>query len=150
MIKSSMTEFNYHDVHKKFKELYSTEPLLIRSPARINLIGEHTDYNDGFVMPAAIDKEIFFAIAPAATAESRVYSLKYEDTYTLDVTNPQRVETPMWANYLLGVLGKLKEEGYALKPFNCVFGGNVPLGAGLSSSAAMECGFAYAIDAMLG
>jgi galactokinase len=68
----------------------------------------------------------------------------------LDVTNPQRVEAPMWANYLLGVLGKLKEDGYALKPFNCVFGGNVPLGAGLSSSAAMECGFAYAIDAMLG
>ena len=146
-----MKEVTPQAVKEKFEQLFPGEPLIVRAPGRINLIGEHTDYNDGFVMPAAIDKEIFFAIAPATTTESRIYSLKYEDSYLLtDVNQPQRVEAPMWANYLLGVLGRLKEEGYTFKPFNCVFGGNVPLGAGLSSSAAMECGFAYAIDALLG
>jgi len=146
-----MKEVTPQVVKEKFEQLFPGEPLIVRAPGRINLIGEHTDYNDGFVMPAAIDKEILFAIAPATTAESKVYSLKYEDSYTLaDVNQPARVEAPMWANYLLGVLGKLKAEGYTFKPFNCVFGGNVPLGAGLSSSAAMECGFAYAIDALLG
>ena len=146
-----MKEVTPQVVKEKFEQLFPGQPLLVRAPGRINLIGEHTDYNDGFVMPAAIDKEILFAIAPATTPESKIFSLKYEDTYTLaDVNQPQRVDAPMWANYLLGVLGKLKEEGYTFKPFNLVFGGNVPLGAGLSSSAAMECGFAYAIDAMLG
>jgi galactokinase len=137
-------------VKEKFEQLFPGEPLIVRAPGRINLIGEHTDYNDGFVMPAAIDKEILFAIAPATTAESRIHSLKYGESFTLDVTNPERVDAPMWANYLLGVLRKIKDEGHDLKPFNCVFGGNVPLGAGLSSSAAMECGFAFGIDAMLG
>lgn len=145
-----MKDVTPQEVKEKFGQLFSGDPLIVRSPGRINLIGEHTDYNDGFVMPAAIDKEVFFAVAPAVTAQSRVYALKYNEFCNIDVANPDRVQAPAWANYLLGVLRKMKDEGYALKPFNCVFGGNVPVGSGLSSSAAIECGFAYAIDALQG
>jgi galactokinase len=135
-------------VRNKFVELYSREPLIFRSPGRINLIGEHTDYNEGFVMPAAIDKEIFFAVAPAEGNSSSVYSIKYEEHAIMDILEP--VKSPTWANYLLGVLRKLTDEGYQVKPFTCVFGGNIPVGAGLSSSAALECGFAYAVSQLHG
>jgi galactokinase len=134
------------DIQSKFKEIFGSEPLMIRAPGRINLIGEHTDYNDGFVMPAAVDKEIYFGIAPSNDARSFIYSLKYEEKLEVDLNDVQAVDEPRWANYLLGVLYKLKESGYAAKPFYCVFGGNVPLGAGMSSSAALECGFAVALN----
>src|SRR5688572_17338239 len=134
------------DIKEKFIELFGREPLIVRSPGRINLIGEHTDYNDGFVMPAAIDKEILFAIAPADSNTSTAYALKFGERCELDIHNPKPVEHPGWANYLLGVLAQLKQKGHHVKPFNCVFGGNIPMGAGLSSSAAMECGFAYALS----
>jgi galactokinase len=134
------------EIHQSFVSRYGSEPLIIRSPGRINLIGEHTDYNDGFVMPASIDKEIFFAIGRADAGKSEVYSLKYDQTYTIDISNPEKVEKPKWANYLLGVIFKLKELKYIIGEFNCVFGGDVPMGAGMSSSAAMECGFAFALS----
>lgn len=140
-----MSEISAVDVRNRFTGIFPNEPLLVRSPGRINLIGEHTDYNDGFVMPAAIDKEIFFAVAPSASETSTVYSIKYNEFFTIDIKDPKRTDSPGWANYLLGVVRKLIDEGYSLKPFNCVFGGNIPLGAGLSSSAAMECGFAFAM-----
>ena len=133
------------DIRAKFLELFQQEPLLVRAPGRINLIGEHTDYNDGFVMPAAIDKEVIFAIAPSDDNRSSIYSLKYGEHFQVDLGNPKKVSTPKWANYLLGVLYQYIQQGHKLKPFHCVFGGNVPMGAGLSSSAAMECGFAFAI-----
>jgi galactokinase len=138
-------DFLESDIAAKFKELFQEEPLLIRSPGRINLIGEHTDYNDGFVMPAAIDKEVAFAIAPSNSGRSIIYSIKYNEQFEVDITDPKKVKEPKWANYLLGVLYQFVRDGYAIKPFNCVFGGNVPMGAGMSSSAAMECGFAYAL-----
>jgi galactokinase len=133
-------------IHAAFVKRYKTEPLIIRSPGRINLIGEHTDYNDGFVMPAAIDKEIFFAVGFSEQESSEVFSYKYDEAFAVDIDNPVKVENPKWANYLLGVLFKLRELGYDFRSFNCVFGGDVPMGAGLSSSAAMECGFAFAIS----
>jgi galactokinase len=134
------------DIQIKFKELFKKEPLVIRAPGRINLIGEHTDYNDGFVMPAAVDREIFFGISGSDDARSIVYSLKYNERFEIDLNNPLPIEQPKWANYLLGVLYQFKENGYPVSPFYCVFGGNVPLGAGMSSSAAMECGFAFALS----
>jgi galactokinase len=137
-------------IRDKFFELFEKEPMIIRSPGRINLIGEHTDYNDGFVMPAAIDKEILFAIAPSDTAESTAYAHGFDEKFTLDIVNPKPVDQPGWANYLLGVLSQLKQNNYDVKPFNCVFGGDIPMGAGLSSSAAMECGFAFAISELFG
>jgi galactokinase len=133
-------------IYQSFVSRFKTEPIIIRSPGRINLIGEHTDYNDGFVMPAAIDKEIFFAIGFSENNSSEVYSFMYDQEHTIDINNPAKVEKPKWANYLLGVLFKVRELGYEVKAFNCVFGGEVPLGAGLSSSAALECGFAFALS----
>jgi galactokinase len=134
------------EIRSRFLELFKKEPLLVRSPGRINLIGEHTDYNDGFVMPAAIDKEIIFAISPSDNSESVIYAEKYNQQFIVDITNPVKVQNPGWANFLLGILHQMKQEGLAVRPFNCVFGGDVPLGAGLSSSAALECGFAFALN----
>jgi galactokinase len=133
-------------VHDKFTDLFSKEPLIVRSPGRINLIGEHTDYNDGFVMPAAIDKEAVFAIAPSDNGKSSVYSVKFDQQFDIDLSNPKKVKTPVWANYLLGVLYQFIHSGYPVKPFNCVFSGDIPVGAGLSSSAAIECGFGFALS----
>ncbi len=139
-------ELTVQDVQSKFKELYQKEPLVVRSPGRINLIGEHTDYNDGFVMPAAIDRETVFAISESTDGKSEIYSIKYNQHYSVDLNNPQPVKAPAWANYLLGVIRQFVDKGYTLKPFRCVFGGNIPMGAGLSSSASVECGFAFALN----
>ncbi len=127
-------------------DLFGGSPLLINSPGRINLIGEHTDYNDGFVMPAAIDKGIQFALSKREGDRSKVFSLKYNELLTIDHNNPERVSSPMWVNYLLGVLHKVKERGMTIGAFNCVFDGDLPTGSGLSSSAAMECGFLFGIN----
>jgi galactokinase len=130
----------------KFKELYQKEPLLIHAPGRINLIGEHTDYNDGFVMPAAIHMGVQFAFASSIQSQSEIVSLKYNERVNLDITNPAKVEHPQWVNYFLGVIHQLKFRGLKLKNFNCVFDGNLPTGAGLSSSAAIECGFVFGLN----
>jgi galactokinase len=138
------------EVRKQFNARFQSEPKLFRSPGRINLIGEHTDYNDGFVMPAAIDREIVVAVAPAGGPRSTVFAPRQEKTVTFDPANPEKVRDPMWANYLLGVAKKLTDMGYVLKPFDCVVDGNIPSGAGLSSSAALECSFAYALNELHG
>jgi galactokinase len=136
----------YSEVAQKFQSLFNVKPLIVRSPGRINLIGEHTDYNGGFVMPAAINYDTVFAIAEAKDGKSEIYSAKYDQPFVVDHANIKPVESPAWANYLLGVLKQFQLHGYSIKPFKCVFGGDVPLGAGLSSSASVECGFAYAIN----
>ncbi|ALJ01253.1 galactokinase [Rufibacter tibetensis] len=133
------------DIVSKFKELYRTEPVVVRSPGRVNLIGEHTDYNEGFVLPAAINKEIYFAIAPNGTQTMRAYAYDLEENAEFDLNNVQRSEIG-WANYLLGVVAQLQKANYEVKGFDLVFGGNIPIGAGLSSSAAVECGLAYALN----
>lgn len=135
-----------NEVRSKFIQLYKKEPLLVRSPGRINLIGEHTDYNDGFVMPAAIDKEIIFAIAPSYNQESSAFAFDFQQEAKINFENPAKVQKPAWANYLLGVLFKLKARASGIQNFNVVFAGNIPAGAGLSSSAALECGFAFALN----
>ncbi|HEY9006826.1 galactokinase [Ohtaekwangia sp.] len=141
-------ELTAQDVLNKFKELYPGEPLVVRSPGRINLIGEHTDYNDGFVMPAAIDRETVFAIAESVDGRSEIYSIKYNQTFSVDLRDPKPVSAPAWVNYLLGVLRQFVDKGYSVQPFRCVFGGNIPMGAGLSSSASVECGFAFALNVL--
>lgn len=141
-------EHNYDAIKFRFQELFHFTPLIIRAPGRINLIGEHTDYNDGFVMPAAIDKEIIFAISSSADNVTTIHALDFGESFTVDLENVHKVERPLWANYLLGVIHKLKTLGYKTKPFKCVFGGNIPVGSGLSSSAALECGFVFALNAL--
>lgn len=144
--KEIMNTLLHHDIRSRFVERFKKEPVVVRSPGRINLIGEHTDYNDGFVMPAAINKEAVFAIAPSDDTTSIIYSVKFDQSFQVDLLNPVKVAEPEWANYLLGVLYQFIQNGYAIKPFHCVFGGNIPVGAGLSSSAAIECGFGFALS----
>lgn len=139
-------DFCPREIQSQFLKRFKREPLMVRAPGRINLIGEHTDYNNGFVMPAAIDREIYFAVSPSADERTLLYSAKYQEEFEVDLNHLQPVGTPAWANYLLGVLHQFRERGYPVPPFYCVFGGNIPLGAGLSSSAALECGFAFALS----
>ncbi|MCK5637227.1 MAG: galactokinase [Flavobacteriaceae bacterium] len=134
-------------IKNRFNEIYKSKPLMVRSPGRINLIGEHTDYNDGFVFPAAIDKEIHFAVAKNNVNMFRFFALDLDESFELKVDDLKRTETS-WANYLLGVAAQYKKAGYPLKGIDCVFGGDIPLGAGLSSSAAIENGFAFALKAI--
>jgi galactokinase len=141
---------SYQEVKSKFNHLYKQKPIIVRAPGRINLIGEHTDYNDGFVMPAAINYDTVFAIAEATDGVSEVFSVKYDETFIVSLDNPQPVESPAWVNYLLGVLKQFLMKGLSVKPFKCAFGGDVPLGAGLSSSASVECGFAFALNELNG
>lgn len=132
-------------VDKIFRELFNESPLLFRSPGRVNLIGEHTDYNMGFVLPAAIDKAIYFAITPRSDDICNLHSIDFNESNQQPVSKIQHQEKH-WANYLLGVVDQIQKLGYTLKGFNCVFGGDIPIGAGLSSSAAIEAGLAFALN----
>jgi len=132
-------------IKKKFSELFKSDPILVRSPGRINLIGEHTDYNDGFVFPAAIDKEIIFAVNKNTLNVFRFYSIDMDSHFELNVHDLKKSSTP-WANYLLGVAAQFKAAGHTISGVDCVFGGNIPIGAGVSSSAAIENGFAFALN----
>jgi galactokinase len=138
--------FNPRSVYTKFLELFDTQPILVRSPGRINFIGEHTDYNEGFVMPAAIDRDIVVGIDFSIDTHATLYSVKHNEFFSFHTSDPAKVKSPLWANYLLGVVRKFMDEGKVIKPFNCVVDGDVPTGAGLSSSAALECSFAFALD----
>ncbi|GGG38647.1 galactokinase [Hymenobacter glacieicola] len=131
-----------------FRHHFQHEPLLVRAPGRVNLIGEHTDYNQGFVLPAAVDKEICFAVGLNQTDTIRLVAHDLNKTFSVAAANVQRSNTS-WANYLLGVVAQFQQRGIAVPGFDCVFGGTIPMGAGLSSSAAVECGLAYALDALL-
>lgn len=134
-------------VKKKFDELFSTSPLIIRSPGRINLIGEHTDYNEGFVLPAAIDKEIYFAFAKNGLQECRVFSFDYEEMNAFSLSDFAPVPQG-WINYVMGVVAQLQADGHPVEGFDCVFGGNIPIGAGLSSSAALENGVCLGLSSL--
>ena len=136
-------------IKQKFTELFGTSPLLIRSPGRINLIGEHTDYNEGFVLPAAIDKEIYLALEKNGRQECRVFSFDYGqmETFSLDKLSPAPTG---WVNYIMGVAAQVLRDGHRLEGFDCVFGGNIPIGAGLSSSAALENGVCFGLSELFG
>lgn len=129
----------------KFKNLYDAKPLLVRSPGRVNIIGEHTDYNEGFVLPAAIDKAIYFAISKRDDELIRLFSAEFNDVYEGKLSVVEKSEKH-WANYILGVVDQLQMRGHQLHGFNIVMGGDVPIGAGLSSSAAIECATAFAMN----
>ncbi|MBI5729525.1 MAG: galactokinase [Ignavibacteriales bacterium] len=132
-------------VTQKFQELFNEKPLLVRSPGRVNLIGEHTDYNEGFVLPAAIDKAIYFAISPRDDEKCSLFALDMNESFEFAVCSLLFTEKH-WPNYLMGVVDQLNKFGHKLKGFNCVFGGDIPIGAGMSSSAAIEAGLAFALN----
>ena len=117
---------------------------LYTSPGRINLIGEHTDYNGGFVLPAAIDKCMSVAICKNGTDTINVYSMDFKQRLAIPIDGPKPEE--QWACYIFGVVSEMKKRGAQPGGFDCVFGGDVPLGAGMSSSAALESVFGYSIN----
>ncbi|HBQ58721.1 MAG TPA: galactokinase, partial [Balneolaceae bacterium] len=121
----------------EFKSRFKKEPVLVASPGRVNLIGDHTDYNDGFVLPAAIDKKTVLGISPNGMDKVRAFSIDMNESVQLQVAHPKQSKM-QWANYLKGVICELKEKGYSLGGFDVVFSGDIPIGAGLSSSAALE------------
>jgi galactokinase len=133
-----------------FHHRFGYEPLLVRAPGRVNLIGEHTDYNGGFVLPAAIDKEIVFAVGLNGARHLRLVAHDLSETLTLPDAADISPSGTHWANYLLGVAAQFQQRGVAVPGFDCVFGGTVPVGAGMSSSAAVECGLAFALNQLLG
>ncbi len=132
------------DIVLKFAEKFGTVPRLFFSPGRINLIGEHVDYNDGFVMPAAIDKGIWFTVAPNNSDVLNFYSFDEQEDYSVSRFEVQKNHG--WRNYVLGVVDQVIQKNLPLQGFDCVFGGNLPIGAGLSSSAAVECGLLFALN----
>jgi galactokinase len=132
-------------VEVKFKQAFNEEPLIVRSPGRVNLIGEHTDYNNGFVLPAAIDKAIYFAISPRKDDLCKIHALDMNDDFEFRISNLE-FSPKSWPNYLMGVVDQLVKAGNKFNGFNCVFGGDIPIGAGLSSSAALEAGLAFSIN----
>ncbi|MBD2770427.1 galactokinase [Hymenobacter sp. BT664] len=136
-------------VYSEFQQRFAYEPLLVRAPGRVNLIGEHTDYNGGFVLPAAVDKEIFFAVGLNGGTTIRLVAHDLGETFELADAAAISPSTTDWANYLLGVAAQLQQRGVAVPGFDCVFSGNIPIGAGMSSSAAVECGLAFALDQLL-
>lgn len=130
---------------KQFAQRFATNPVFYASSGRINLIGEHTDYNGGFVFPGAIDKYIMAAINVNGTDKVRVYSADLQESAEFGL---QEADAPkeQWARYIFGVCREVIKRGFTVKGFDTVFAGNVPLGAGLSSSAALESCFAYALN----
>ena len=128
-----------------FIERFSSNPIFYASAGRINLIGEHTDYNGGFVFPGAIDKYIMTAININGTDKVRLYSVDMNQ-YTEFGLREEDKPDEQWACYVFGVCREVIKRGFEVKGFDAVFAGNVPLGAGLSSSAALESCFAYALN----
>lgn len=133
----------------KFKSLYQEDPIVVSSPGRINIIGEHTDYNDGFVLPAAIDKAIYVAVSKRADDNIVLYAEDYGESHEVKLTDIV-ISEKHWPNYILGVVDQYQKRGAVLGGFNLYIDGDVPLGAGLSSSAAVECAVTLALSELFG
>nr|WP_298999924.1 galactokinase [uncultured Allomuricauda sp.] len=133
------------EVRQKFKEHYAEDFGLLFSPGRVNVIGEHTDYNSGFVMPGAIDKGIYCAFAKNNLNSIRMYSLDFEQELILSTDQTEPVDI-QWANYILGVFAILRDKKLEVSGFDMVFGGDIPIGSGLSSSAALENAAGFALN----
>ncbi len=134
-------------ISKAFKDRFGVDGTVYASAGRINLIGEHTDYNGGFVFPGAIDKGIMAELRPNGLEKCRVYSMDL-DEYTEFGLKEEDAPKESWARYVFGVAREVLKRGGKVECFDAVFAGNVPLGAGLSSSAALESCFAFALNDM--
>ena len=136
-------------IQEKFRALYGADGILYASAGRINLIGEHTDYNGGYVFPGAIDCGIVAAIKPNGTDRVKAYSLDYDEACEFGLEEADKPEKA-WACYIFGVCRETIKRGGKVAGFDTVFAGDVPLGAGLSSSAALESTFAFALNNLNG
>ena len=131
-----------------FYRQFATEPIVIQSPGRINIIGEHTDYNEGFVLPASIDKSIYVAISKREDQQIHLFSSNYQEYIEIALADIRPNQN--WSTYILGVVDQVQKKGHHLSGFNLVLDGDVPIGAGLSSSAAVECAVVFALNELFG
>ncbi|MFS4468443.1 galactokinase [Maribacter sp. 2210JD10-5] len=135
------------EIKNYFESNYNSRPLVVKAPGRINLIGEHTDYNLGYVLPASIEKGIYFAVSGNAKAEINIETfLTSPEKITFNLKGKHTAYNAGWGNYFKAIIEILVENNYPLKGMDCVFGGDIPIGSGLSSSAALCCGFLYALS----
>ncbi len=132
-------------LHSAFAKQFGVSGTLYTSPGRINLIGEHVDYNGGYVLPGAIDKAMFLEIRANGTGKVRVLSMDYNEVAEFGLNEADKPQQG-WAHYVFGVARELIKKGGKVQGFDAAFAGNVPLGAGLSSSAALESVFAFALN----
>jgi galactokinase len=132
-------------ISKEFTQRFGKPDLLVRSPARINIIGEHTDYNDGFVLPAAVDYEIYFAMAVSKDGKSILVANDLNKEIRVDFAAEQ-LQQGNWSDFLVGIVAQLQAKSIKIGNINCLFGGNIPIGAGMSSSAAITTGFLFGLN----
>jgi galactokinase len=132
------------DIASLFQDKFYEQPLLIQACGRINLIGEHTDYNNGFVLPASINRHLYFAIGENGSNECHFHAADVGEEHHFSLSEIKKCDKG-WANYMMGILQQIQQEDIPLEGLDVVFGGNLPIGAGMSSSAALEAGFALGV-----
>ena len=137
------------DIEAAFQKKFGTTCLIVRSPGRVNLIGEHTDYNNGFVLPAAIDKAAYVAIAKRTDNKVVMYATAFNQDFEISLKEI-KTTTLGWPNYILGVIDQIQKTGVELGGCNLLIDGDIPIGAGLSSSAALECATLFAFNELFG
>ena len=135
-------------VPDQLKQFVTDNTILVRSPGRINLIGEHTDYNNGFVLPAAIDKAVYVTIEQVSGTKLFLHSVDFNETVEIEL-NAIKPVPGHWSTYILGVADQFLQKGKQIGGFKLNIYGDVPLGASLSSSAAVECAVAFALNKLL-
>lgn len=136
---------NIQEFKKDFEEIFGTLQVIFRSPGRINIIGEHTDYNAGFVLPASINKSIYVGLSKRNDERIHLYAKEFNQYHSLELSK-LKPSGLGWPNYVLGVVDQLYKSGFVIGGFNLYIDGDIPSGAGISSSAALECATAGAIN----
>ncbi|MBK8922951.1 MAG: galactokinase [Saprospirales bacterium] len=147
MMNKETTTANATAILELYRQTFGQAPLLVQAPGRINLIGEHTDYNAGWVLPAAIDKSLWLALGRHSDpGEALFIAADVAESTRFRIAEDAPAQEHDWPGYIRAVVAVLREKGWAVKGFNGVFGGDIPLGAGLSSSAALCCGLIFGIS----
>ena len=135
-------------LRRQFREMYNSDPVVIAAPGRVNLIGEHMDYNEGFVLPGAVDKKMYVAMAENNSDKINVYANQFKESYSFGLQGIQPVDG--WMNYLLGVTYIIQDGGKKIRGVDVIIDGDVPVGAGMSSSAALTSAYGFALNEIFG
>jgi galactokinase len=140
-------KLNEKNIAACFREIFNTvdKPLIVRSPGRVNIIGEHTGYNDGFVLPGAIDKAAYVAVTKRKDTLVSLYANGFRQNHETPLAEIKKTDKH-WPNYILGIVDQLQKSGIVLEGFNLLVDGDIPICAGLSSSAAVECATVFALN----
>jgi galactokinase len=137
------------NINNRFIQVFGVAPgIIVRSPGRVNIIGEHTDYNEGFVLPAAIDKAAYVAMSLRDDDEIHLYAADLNESFSANINNMKPVGDISWPNYIIGAAAQLAKQNLVKKGFNAVVMSDVPIGAGLSSSAAVESAAIFALNGL--